>query len=92
MNVRRQFFSSSHFEKAFGSVLSGFWLDVRMFVIVELVALAPTGAVVLGGAALAMCYSALRVEVFRAGIGSIHPSQGAAARLWGSPTHRRCAM
>ena len=82
-NVRRQFFSSSHFEKAFGSVLSGFWLDVRMFVIVELVVLAPTGAVVLGGAALAMCYSAYVSEVFRAGIESIHPSQGAAALALG---------
>ena len=136
-NVRRQFFSSSHFENAFGSVLSGFWLDVRMFVIVELVVLAlgllialcrtvnapvlfpvrilaivyvdvlrgvptilvvyivgfgvpalalsglPTGAVVLGGAALAMCYSAYVSEVFRAGIESIHPSQGAAALALG---------
>ncbi len=135
--VRRQFFSSGHFGAAFGSVLSGFWLDVRMFVIVELVVLAlgllialcrtvkapvlfplrilaivyvdvlrgvptilvvyivgfgvpalalsglPTGAVVLGGAALAMCYSAYVSEVFRAGIESIHPSQGAAALALG---------
>jgi polar amino acid transport system permease protein len=135
--VRRQFFSSSHFSDAFGSVLSGFWLDVRMFVIVELVVLVlglaialcrtvnapvlfplrilaivyvdvlrgvptilvvyivgfgvptlalsglPTGAVVLGGAALAMCYSAYVSEVFRAGIESIHPSQGAAGLALG---------
>lgn len=135
--VRRQFFSSSHFDKAFGSVLSGFWLDVRMFVVVELVVLVlgllialcrtvhapilfplrilaiiyvdvlrgvptilvvyivgfgvpalalsglPTGAVVLGGAALGMCYAAYVSEVFRAGIESIHPSQGAAALALG---------
>ncbi len=135
--VRRQFFSSSHFSDAFGSVLSGFWLDVRMFVVVELVVLVlglaialcrtvsasvlfplrilaivyvdvlrgvptilvvyivgfgvpalalsgvPTGAVVLGGAALAMCYSAYVSEVFRAGIESIHPSQAAAGLALG---------
>jgi polar amino acid transport system permease protein len=34
-NVRRTFFSSSAFNQSFGSVLSGFWLDVRMFLIVE---------------------------------------------------------
>jgi polar amino acid transport system permease protein len=139
--VRRQFFSSSHFEKAFGSVLSGFWLDVRMFVVVEIIVLAlgllialcrtvnapvlfpvrilaivyvdvlrgvptilvvyivgfgvpalalsglPTGAVVLGATALAMCYSAYVSEVLRAGIESIHPSQGAAALALGlTPT------
>jgi polar amino acid transport system permease protein len=139
--VRRQFFSSSHFASAFGGVLSGFWLDVRMFVVVELVVLVvglaialcrtvnapilfplrilaivyvdvlrgvptilvvylvgfgvpaldltglPTGAVVLGGAALAMCYSAYVSEVFRAGIESIHPSQGAAGLALGlTPT------
>jgi polar amino acid transport system permease protein len=135
--VRRQFFSSSHFIDAFGSVLSGFWLDVRMFVIVELVVLVlglaialcrtvsaavlfplrilaivyvdvlrgvptilvvyivgfgvpalalsgvPTGAVVLGGAALALCYSAYVSEVFRAGIESVHPSQAAAGLALG---------
>jgi polar amino acid transport system permease protein len=135
--VRRQFFSSSHFSAAFGGVLSGFWLDVRMFVVVELVVLVlgllialcrtvnapvlfplrilsvvyvdvlrgvptilvvylvgfgvpalalrgvPSGAVVLGGAALAMCYAAYVSEVFRAGIESIHPSQGAAGLALG---------
>ncbi len=34
-NVRQSFFSSSVFDKAFGSVAAGFWLDVRMFLIVE---------------------------------------------------------
>jgi polar amino acid transport system permease protein len=38
---------------------------------------------VLGGAALAMCYSAYVSEVFRAGLMSIHPSQGAAALALG---------
>ncbi len=37
--VRRQFFSASVFGSSFGSVLSGFWLDVRMFLIVEVVVL-----------------------------------------------------
>jgi polar amino acid transport system permease protein len=33
--VRRQFFSASQFADSFGSVLSGFWLDVRMFLLIE---------------------------------------------------------
>lgn len=37
--VRRQFFSSSEFASSFGSVLSGFWLDVRLFLIVEVAVL-----------------------------------------------------
>lgn len=131
--VRQSFFSSSWFSRSFGGVLSGFWLDVRMFLIVEvcvlvlalLIALVrtfaipalfplrmlatvfvdvmrgvptillvyligfsvpalnlkgvPTSATVLGGAALAMCYAAYVSEVFRAGLMSVHPSQGAAA-------------
>ncbi len=40
----------------------------------------PTNPAVLGGAALALCYSAYVSEVFRAGIESVHPSQ-AAGRL-----------
>ncbi len=43
----------------------------------------PTSAVVLGGLALALCYSAYVSEVFRAGIESVHPSQGAAALALG---------
>ena len=39
----------------------------------------PTDYTVLGGVALALCYSAYVSEVFRAGIESIHPSQPAAA-------------
>jgi polar amino acid transport system permease protein len=135
--VRRTFFSSSAFTQSFGQVLSGFWLDVRMFLIVEVVVLVagllialcrtvrvpalfplrllsvvyvdvlrgvptilvvylvgfgvpalqlsgvPTSAVVLGGAALAMCYSAYVSEVYRAGIESIHPSQTGAALALG---------
>ncbi|MGZ4331857.1 MAG: amino acid ABC transporter permease [Solirubrobacteraceae bacterium] len=136
-NVRTTFFSWSVFRHSFGDVLDGFWLDVRMFLVVEVVVLVlglvialvrtsqapalfplrllatvwvdvlrgvptilvvylvgfgipalaikglPTGAVVLGGAALAMSYSAYVAEVFRAGIESIHPSQTAAALALG---------
>jgi polar amino acid transport system permease protein len=143
-NVRTTFFSWSEFRHSFGDVLEGFWLDVRMFLIVEVVVLVlglaialirtsrapalfplrllatvwvdvlrgvptilvvyligfgvpalaieglPTGAVVLGGAALAMSYSAYVAEVFRAGIESIHPSQTAAALALGLT--RRQAM
>jgi polar amino acid transport system permease protein len=135
--VREYFFSWSVFKSSFGSVLDGFWLDVRMFLIVEVVVLVlgllialcrtvqvpalfplrllsvvwvdvlrgvptilvvylvglgvptlalsgvPSGAVFLGGAALAMCYSAYVSEVFRAGIESIHPSQTGAALALG---------
>jgi polar amino acid transport system permease protein len=38
-NVRATFFSTSAFADAFPKVLSGFWLDVRMFLIVEAVVL-----------------------------------------------------
>ncbi len=136
-SVRDTFFSWSAFRHSFGSVLSGFWLDVRMFLIVEVVVLGlgllialcrtvgapalfplrllavvyvdlfrgvptilvvylvgfgvpalalsgvPSGAAFLGGAALALCYSAYVSEVFRAGIESIHPSQSAAALALG---------
>ena len=37
--VRTTFFSWSAFQSSFGQVLSGFWLDVRMFLIVEVVVL-----------------------------------------------------
>ncbi len=43
----------------------------------------PRDAVVLGGIALVLTYSAYVAEVFRAGIESIHPSQVAAARSLG---------
>jgi polar amino acid transport system permease protein len=135
--VKQSFFSSRVFRDSFGSVLAGFWLDVRMFLIIEvcvlvvamLIALCrtadvaalfpiklicivfvdvirgiptillvfligfavpalelkgvPTSATVLGGIALGMCYSAYVSEVFRAGIQSIHPSQGGAALALG---------
>jgi polar amino acid transport system permease protein len=143
-SVRTTFFSWSVFRHSFGDVLDGFWLDVRMFLVVEVVVLVlglvialirtsrapalfplrllatvwvdvlrgvptilvvylvgfgvpalaikglPTGAVVLGGVALAMSYSAYVAEVFRAGIESIHPSQTAAALALGLT--RRQAM
>jgi len=136
-SVRRTFLSSSNFGHSIGHVAAGFWLDVRMFLVVEVVVLAvgllialirvldlpalfplkilavvfvdvmrgvptilvvyligfglpalqltgvPTGAVVLGGLALSLCYSAYVSEVFRAGIESVHPSQGAAALALG---------
>jgi polar amino acid transport system permease protein len=136
-NVRTTFFSWSAFHQSFVPVLRGFWLDVRMFLIVEAVVLVvglvialirtvhapalfplrllsivfvdvlrgvptilvvylvgfgvpalaltgvPTGAVVLGAIALAMCYSAYVSEVYRAGIESVHPSQGSAALALG---------
>jgi polar amino acid transport system permease protein len=135
--VRESFFSSHVFAHSFGSVLRGFWLDVRIFLIVELGVLVmgmlialcrtsnvaalfplklicivfvdvmrgiptillvfllgfavpalnlsgvPTNPIVLGGFALWMCYSAYVSEVFRAGIQSIHPSQGSAALALG---------
>ena len=43
----------------------------------------PKDAVIWGGAALVLSYSAYVAEVFRAGIESIHPSQRAAARSLG---------
>jgi polar amino acid transport system permease protein len=135
--VKATFFSASVFRSSFSQVLSGFWLDVRLFCVVEVVVLIagllialirtarapalfplrllaivyvdvlrgvptilvvyligfgvpalmlsglPTGAVVLGGIALALCYSAYVSEVFRAGIESIHPSQAGAALALG---------
>jgi polar amino acid transport system permease protein len=136
-DVRTTFFSWSSLRSSFPDVLSGFWLDVKLFVIVELVVLVlglaialvrttrspalfplrllamvytdvlrgiptillvylvgfgvpalelqgvPSDPVVLGGAALALSYSAYVAEVFRAGIDSIHPSQRAAALALG---------
>lgn len=135
--VRTTFFSWAVFQHSFGDVLAGFWLDVKMFLVVEVVVLVlgllialcrtsrgpalfplrllatiwvdvmrgvptilvvylvgvgvpalnisglPTSAVVLGGAALAMSYSAYVAEVFRSGIESIHPSQMGAALALG---------
>jgi polar amino acid transport system permease protein len=135
--VKQTFFSWSVFRSSFSQVLAGFWLDVRLFLVVEVVVLVaglliamcrttrapalfplrliaivyvdvlrgvptilvvyligfgvpalmlsgvPTGAVVLGGFALALCYAAYVSEVFRAGIESIHPSQAGAALALG---------
>jgi len=39
-SVRRTFFSGHWFNESFGSILSGFWLDVRLFLIVEVGVLA----------------------------------------------------
>ncbi len=118
---------------SFPKVLSAFWLDVRLFLIVEAVVLVvgmgialartstaaalfplrmlavvytdvfrgmpvilvvylfgfgipaldlpglPSDSTVLGGIALALCYSAYVAEVYRAGIDSVHPAQRSAA-------------
>lgn len=132
-DVRETFFSWEAFRTSFPDVLSGFWLDVKLFLIVEAIVLVlgllialgrttqapalfpvrmllavytdllrgvptillvyligfgipalalsglPTDPVVLGGAALALAYSAYVAEVYRAGLDSVHPSQRAAA-------------
>ena len=140
-NFRRTFLSASWFGKSIGGIASGFWLDVRMFLIVEVCVLVlallialirtfefpllypvrllaavyvdvmrgvptllllyliglgvpalglrgvPSSAIFLGEAALAMNYSAYVSEVLRAGLMSIHPSQGQAALALGlTPT------
>ena len=131
--VKATFFSWESLQTSFPEVLRGFWLDVKLFVVVEIVVLilglaialarvstvpafapvrllgavfvdvlrgvptilvvyligfgvpalelsgVPSSPVVLGGAALALSYSAYVAEVYRAGIRSIHPSQRAAA-------------
>jgi polar amino acid transport system permease protein len=136
-NVRSTFFSAHYFGDVLPALPGAFWLDVRMFLIVEAVVLPlglaialvrtirapvlfpvrivaavyvdvmrgvpllillyligfgvpalgfsflPTDETVLGGAALALCYSAYISEVFRAGIDSVHPSQPMAALALG---------
>ena len=141
--VRESFFDWSEFSETFPDIAEAFWLDVRVFMIVEAVVLAfglviallrtvrapalfplrilaivftdifrgipvillvyligfgvpalalgeteggsrpldwlPTEPVVLGGIALALCYSAYVAEVYRAGINSIHRGQRDAA-------------
>ena len=37
--VQRQFFSWRHFKASFPDVLSGFWLDIKMFVVAEVLIL-----------------------------------------------------
>jgi len=132
-NVKETFFSWPDFKRAFPDVLAGFWLDVKMFCVIEAIVLAvglaiallrtsrapalfplrmlgvvytdvlrgvptillvflvgfgvpalelsglPSDPVILGGAALALSYSAYVAEVYRAGIDSVHPSQRSAA-------------
>jgi polar amino acid transport system permease protein len=136
-NVQATFFSWPDFERAFPDVAKGFWLDVRMFCVIEVIVLAlglivalvrtsrapalfplrmmgavytdvlrgvpvillvflvgfgvpalelsglPSDPVILGGAALALSYSAYVAEVYRAGIDSIHPSQRSASLALG---------
>ena len=136
-SVRETFFSVHDFRESFPDVLKGFWLDIKLFVIVEVVVLAlglvlalvrttrtaalfpfralaavfcdvmrgiptillvylvgfgvlaldldglPTDPLVLGGAALALSYSAYVAEVYRSGIDSVHPTQMAGALALG---------
>jgi polar amino acid transport system permease protein len=56
-SVRDTFFSWSSFRHSFPDVLSGFWLDVRMFVIVEAVVLAL-------GLVIALCRTARAPALF----------------------------
>jgi polar amino acid transport system permease protein len=141
--VRDSFFDADVFADTFPDILKAFWLDVRIFCVVEVIVLVlglgvallrttrapalfplrllavvytdvfrgipvillvyligfgvpalalgetedgsrplewlPTEPVVLGGFALALCYSAYVAEVYRAGINSIHPGQRHAA-------------
>jgi polar amino acid transport system permease protein len=141
--VREQFFDTSEFSETFPDIAKAFWLDVRVFCVVEVVVLVlglvvallrtvraaaltplrilaivytdifrgipvillvyligfgapaltqgesesgsrpldwlPTDPVVLGGFALALCYSAYVAEVYRAGINSVHRGQRDAA-------------
>jgi polar amino acid transport system permease protein len=132
-DVRETFFSWEAFKTSFPDVLRGFWLDVKLFVIVEAIVLVlglaialartshapalfpvrlllavytdvmrgvptillvyligfgvpalalegvPSDPVVLGGAALALAYSAYVAEVYRAGLDSVDASQRQAA-------------
>lgn len=131
--VQDQFFNPGDFADAFPDILKGFWLDVKLFVIIEacvlVVGLAialtrltnspaffparllsvtfvdvfrgvptillvyligagipglglnglPTDALLLGGFALTLSYSAYVAEVYRAGINSVHRGQRDAA-------------
>jgi polar amino acid transport system permease protein len=136
-DVRDTFFDVDDFRASFPDVLKGFWLDVKLFVIVEAIVLViglvialvrttrtaalfpfraiavvfcdvmrgvptillvylvgfgvlaldlnglPTDPLVLGGAALALSYSAYVAEVYRSGIDSVHPTQMAGAMALG---------
>jgi polar amino acid transport system permease protein len=55
--VRDSFFSTSAFSDSFGSVLSGFWLDVKLFMIVEV-------CVLVLGLLIALCRSSTTPALF----------------------------
>jgi polar amino acid transport system permease protein len=136
-DVRDTFFSVHDFRESFPDVIKGFWVDIKLFLIVEAVVLVlglvialirttrtpalfpfraiavvfcdvmrgiptillvylvgfgvlaldlkglPTDPLVLGGAALALSYSAYVAEVYRSGIDSVHPTQMAGALALG---------
>src|SRR5262249_10515978 len=56
-SVRETFFSWSAFKSAFPDVLRGFWLDVKMFVVVEIV-------VLMVGLVIALCRTARAPALF----------------------------
>lgn len=128
-DVREMFFSADAFRTSFPEILKAFWIDVQLFMAVEVVVLLlglliavirtskapalfpirvlaaiycdffrgipvillvylvgfgvpalglsglPTDPLILAGIALSLAYSSYVAEVYRAGIGSIHPSQ-----------------
>jgi polar amino acid transport system permease protein len=147
--VRDTFFNAEIFKDSFPDILKAFWLDIRVFCIVEVVVLIvglvialvrtvdapslfplrmlavvftdvfrgvpvillvyligfgvpaldidglPTEPVVLGGIALALCYSAYVSEVYRAGLKSVHRGQrdaGLAIGLTESQTMRHVIL
>jgi polar amino acid transport system permease protein len=87
-SVRSTFFSWSAFTNSIGHVAAGFWLDVRMFLVVEVVVLV-VGLVIalirvvdLPALFPLKLLAVVYVDVMR-GVESVHPSQGAAALALG---------
>jgi len=134
--VKDTFFNVSEFRSTFPDILKAFWLDVKMFVVIEIIVLIvgllialmrtsknpalfpfrilaamfcdffrgipviiliylfgfgipaldlglPDDPILLGGAALALAYSAYVAEVYRSGIASVHGGQMDAALAMG---------
>ncbi len=60
-DVQRQFFSGSHFRAAWPDVVGGFWLDVRMFIVAEVLILIIALAVAMVRALRGPAFFPLRV-------------------------------
>ena len=60
-DVQRQFFSGSHFRAAWPDVVAGFWLDVRMFIVAEVLILIIALAVAMVRALRGPAFFPLRV-------------------------------